>query len=63
MRVGENHWNARFTNADVAEIHRLWASGVKQIDIAPMFNTRQGVISNILRGFSRASDTSSGPAS
>jgi hypothetical protein len=53
-RVGEKHANARFSDAQVAEMRRLWESGMKQIHIAPLFGTRQGVISNILRGWSRA---------
>jgi hypothetical protein len=54
LRVGERHANARFSDADVAEMHRLWAEGVKQTHIAQRFKTRQGVVSNILSGRSRA---------
>lgn len=53
-RIGTKHVHARFSTADIENIRSLWASGTKQVEIAKLFSTRQGVISNILSLRSRA---------
>jgi predicted XRE-type DNA-binding protein len=49
---GEKHHNAKITEEVVRTIKQLYTNGMMQIDIAKMFNVRQGYISNIIRGYS-----------
>lgn len=47
---GEKHKNARWTWSQIRRIRKLYATGqYRQIDIARMFNTGQGAISQITR--------------
>jgi hypothetical protein len=41
---------SRFTAADVAEMRRLWAAGMRQADIAERFGALQANISQLLTG-------------
>lgn len=47
---GEKHLRSKITNADVAEIRRLYAEGSKQRDLAKQFGVVHGAISNIISG-------------
>lgn len=47
-RRGTNNPAAVLVEADVRRIRQLYADGVKQVDIAKMYNTSQGRISNII---------------
>ncbi len=46
---GERNGNAKFKDADIREIRRLYRSGVVQTKIAEMFNCKQPIISRIVR--------------
>jgi len=45
---GEKNHSAKYTNKDILKIRGLYKNGVKQIDIAKIFNTKQGAISDIV---------------
>jgi hypothetical protein len=45
---GERHGMAKLTEAEVVEIRRLVASGMKQKDVAPLFDVRPSYISRIV---------------
>lgn len=50
-QVGEKHWKARLTPADVMEMRRLYgAGGVRQVDLASRFGVAQAYVSEIVRG-------------
>ena len=53
LRHSEQTRNARFTNSVVTKMRSLYARGVKQTEIAKMFKTYQGVVSNIISRRSR----------
>jgi hypothetical protein len=53
LRHGTQTRNSRFTESDVRKMRSLYASGVKQTELAVLFNTYQGVISNIISRRSR----------
>lgn len=50
---GERNPNARFTDAQVAEMRALYASGVSQHQIAARFGTKQPVVQRIVTGKAR----------
>lgn len=52
---GLEHANAKLSDADVLEIRRLRASGVKSAVLAKQFGVRQATIAHIARGTYRAS--------
>ena len=45
---GDKKYNARYTNKQILKMRELYQKGMKQIDIAKMFRTKQGAISNIV---------------
>ncbi len=48
---GENHWKARLSAEDVAEIRRLYAAGgVRQADLAGRYSLSVAYVSQIVRG-------------
>jgi hypothetical protein len=46
---GEGHWQAKLTENDVREIKMLISKGVRNLDIAKMYNIGKDSISNIKR--------------
>jgi predicted XRE-type DNA-binding protein len=48
---GEKHRNAKITEEVVKTIKDLYKNGMMQIDIAKIYNVKQGYISNIIRGY------------
>lgn len=51
---GEKNGRSRFSDKQVLEIRDMYKNGSKQVDIAKIFNTSQGAISNIIVGRSRS---------
>ncbi len=51
---GEHNHNAKLTNAEVDEMRRLFAAGVRQADLARRFHTTPGNVHVIVRRKSRA---------
>jgi hypothetical protein len=51
---GEKHHNCKHTNEQIIKIKEMLANGVKQKDIAALYNTSQGYISNIFNKRVRA---------
>lgn len=49
-RVGSRHHNAKFTEADIAEMFRLRREGMLQREIGERFGMRQADVSRILTG-------------
>lgn len=45
---GQDHYASKLNNNDVSAIRQLKLDGVKQMDIAVMFNCSQSVISNVV---------------
>lgn len=48
VRRGAKHWNARLSEADVAEIHRLRSLGTLQKDIGAKFGIKRATVAGIL---------------
>lgn len=48
VRRGANHWNARLTESDVAEIYRMREAGALQRQIAERFNIKRATVAGIL---------------
>jgi len=46
--TGSKNPMAKFKEADIVEIRRMCSVGYKQKDVARIYNTKQGVISNIV---------------
>lgn len=46
--IGNQLWNAKFSKENILEIKRLKSIGTKQIEIAKMFSTTKGTISEIV---------------
>jgi predicted XRE-type DNA-binding protein len=53
---GENHWNMKHSDEVINKIKKLAKIGIRQVDIAQMFQMRQGHISNIINGKTRRSN-------
>jgi hypothetical protein len=47
---GERHGRATLTDDDVREMRRLYAAGMRQVDIARQYGRRQGYVSKVLTG-------------
>lgn len=50
LPLGSRHWNARLTEADIAEIKRRRSLGMKQAAIARQFGVGQDHVSRIVKG-------------
>lgn len=48
MTKGKNHWNAKLTEQQVAEIRKLWAEGTQQKELAERYGVAKNTISNII---------------
>ena len=46
--VGEAHWNAKFKELDIIRMRRLREAGLKNKEIAEIFNTFEPVVCNIV---------------
>lgn len=47
---GQDHGSAKLTEKQVIKVRRLYASGLRQVDVAKLFNIGQSHVSKLIRG-------------